>query len=511
MADLNRRFRLAAIALPFLLLTMLGLARANTIVVDTTSGGTVASHCTLEDAVRAANTQAFVQGCNKGSGTDTILFGVTGTIGTFATVVVNATTSLTITGPPIGGITISGGGGHQIIDHEGGALNLSLLTFANGLAGTGGALLENSTGDLDIHNCLFVNNTAQGVTNPVGGGIDITGTGAVNIVNSTFANNTATHTVGGSFGGAINDVSSSNLKLSNCTFSGNSADNGGAYSSNFKPSVKSTIFEDSTGGNCFATTPTDVNFNISDDGTCSFSAGSSMNNTEALLDPFGLQNNGGPTKTIALQNTSPAIDLVAFGQCSDQSGNPLQTDQRNYVRPDPEDSTHVCDSGAYEFGALAPIVLNSHKVQIARSNVAASDKVNLALNFTYNPDGDNTDCGDDNALADGLIVQLFGSTCASISNPGLSLFLSPFVVHTIGSSSYGTLFQAGPPSVSAKIVTQPTPATACGQWNLTVAVSKASTSGLGNGPFALILSDGTDNTTCFDITDAQVGNQIPGH
>jgi hypothetical protein len=36
--------------------------------------------------------------------------------------------------------------------------------------------------------------------------------------------------------------------------------------------------------------------------------GNSTNQINAKLDPAGVQNNGGPTRTIALQSTSPAID-----------------------------------------------------------------------------------------------------------------------------------------------------------------------------------------------------------
>jgi len=35
------------------------------------------------------------------------------------------------------------------------------------------------------------------------------------------------------------------------------------------------------------------------------------------------------------------------------------------------------------------------------------------------------------------------------------------------------------------------------------------TSGLGNGPFALVLSNPDGDTGCFDSTNAIVGNQIP--
>ncbi|SRR5258708_5259934 len=81
MADRNRRYSLAAIALPFLFVIMSGLARANLIVVNTTDGESPAAPlCSLPDAVTAHNMTMPVNGCPAGSGDDDISFAVTGTI-----------------------------------------------------------------------------------------------------------------------------------------------------------------------------------------------------------------------------------------------------------------------------------------------------------------------------------------------------------------------------------------------------------------------------------------------
>ena len=75
MAGSSRRYTLAAFAVPFLFLAMSGLARANTIIVNTLDGGSQYKLCTLQDAVVAAETQAPVHGCAGGSGdNDTIQF-----------------------------------------------------------------------------------------------------------------------------------------------------------------------------------------------------------------------------------------------------------------------------------------------------------------------------------------------------------------------------------------------------------------------------------------------------
>src|SRR6202007_1317352 len=100
------------------------------------------------------------------------------------------------------------------------------------------------------------------------------------------------------------------------TFSGNSApsSSGGAIDNAGSATVTNSILANSTsGGNCAGTgTPpvTNGGSNISDDGTCGFgnsmaangdTIGDNVNDTNLALDPNGLQNNGGPTHTIALE------------------------------------------------------------------------------------------------------------------------------------------------------------------------------------------------------------------
>jgi len=70
-----------------------------------------------------------------------------------------------------------------------------------------------------------------------------------------------------------------------------------------------------------------------------------LNNTDPLLG--SLQNNGGPTQTMALLSGSPAIDAGNPAGCTDGLGHLLKTDQRGMPRPDPEDKGG-CDMGAYE-------------------------------------------------------------------------------------------------------------------------------------------------------------------
>ena len=530
MAGLNPRFALAAILSPLLFLAMSGWARANIIVVNTTDGvSEPAPLCSLPDAVDAHNTLTMTNGCTAGSGSDLILFEVTGTITIDAPLeVMNGT--LIIVGSPTGcsgagpcGITINGGGSTELLSADiGTTVELAILTFANGFAGPttsgeGGAIFADGA-ELDIFDCLFVGNEAEH-TSPggKGGAIFINSAGEVDITNSTFTENTAAGS--GGVGGAIADMNlSSTLKLTNVTIDGNTAAGaGGGYASMVSPLAKSTIFANNAPQNCETVPVTNVGtYNISKDASCG-----ATHVEDPLLDPAGPKNNGGPTDTIALEPGSPAINLIPVADCTDQSGDTLRTDQRLFARPDPA-NLDFCDSGAYEFDAEAPIVLNSEKIEIARSSSAHSDQVNMNLTFTDNGPGVGMLCDSSTDAFSFIIVELFEGTCASIPSAGLELELDNFVTHTINGQAYGTLFQSDPPftlqqpteTVSARMVALPTPADACGKWELNLEVagldtSDASTVNLGGGnPFALLIEDLAGNTGCFDVDNAIVGGQI---
>ena len=574
MAGSNRRFAVAAVVLPLLFLVMSGLARANDIFVNTTSGESeLAPLCSLPDAVTAHNLTAPVNGCPAGNGFDRIFFDVTGTILIDETLEL-ASGNLSIIGPSFGctgpgpcGIAIDGGGTVQIIQQDPSTvLSLKALTLQHGSAittvvNTGGGAIGAHGTDLNIDDCLFVDNQAIGSSTSIGGegGAIYAGvtTGRVVIVNSTFANNTA---VGGisvcgtsplsssasaacdvssatppiftsstSFGGAISN-DTANFKITNCTFSGNSADIGGGIDFGGTTNLKNTIFGNNTGGNCSAT-PIDLGGNISDDGSCAFHVAPFRNNTNLFLKP--LANNGGPTATFALEispASSPAFGFISLAQCKDQqfpTPQPIETDQRLFARPDPFFPIG-CDSGAYEVGSQPNYSLGNERVQVARGSAANTDKVNIGMTFTSNGD-DSCDLGkfgDEDALNFGFSLSLFEGTCASLPANGLMLSLAPFVVHTVNHQSYGTLFQSNPtdtlqqPSetVSARLVALPTPNGACGAWTLNLEVAGLNTAALGLGggnPFAIVVTDDpmapflADGSACFDVTNAIVGSQPP--
>ena len=527
MADRIRSIAFGVVILPFLFLAMAGVASAivpTVITVNTLSGEPAPGLCSLPDAIAAhdAPGTAF-NACALGSGIDIIDFTVTGQITIDETLLITSG-NLFIEGPisggppgpgPAGGIAISGGGTVGIFQALAGTtVTLANLTLTDGFAiPGGGAILADGT-DLEVFFCLLSDNTAEGAlffNGGVGGAI-LAESGTVEIVNSTFAGNTAvTGAITGSEGGAIENTGATAIKITNATFSGNSADFGGALGSTGYD-LKGTILADNTaisGKNCDNPVASDVGFNIEDDSSCDFTAGTSLNNTNPLLEP--LANNGGPTDTFAIETSplvSPALNLIPVASCTDQTGAPLETDQRLFARPDAANPL-TCDSGAYEAFSLPPLTLISEKVQIARSTSANSDEVNIGITFASNGD---PDCDiDEDALNNGINLSLFEGTCADLPATGLSLNLDPFVVRTVNHQSYGTLFQSfGPETVSARMVA--IPSMVCGEWTLNLEVAGLDTGALdlgGSNPFALVLTDEEgDGAGCFDINNAIVGNQI---
>ncbi len=144
------------------------------------------------------------------------------------------------------------------------------------------------------------------------------------------------------FGGGIHNAGT--LEVSNSTFSENSAANGGGGIRNFDTAtLRNTIVAYSpSGGNCSGTI-TDGGYNIDDGTTCGFSeANNSQPSTDPRLDPDGLQKNGGPTKTIALEKGSPAIDAIP--KRTNGCGEEIREDQRGVKRPQGKG----CDIGAFE-------------------------------------------------------------------------------------------------------------------------------------------------------------------
>jgi hypothetical protein len=225
--------------------------------------------------------------------------------------IVNGHTSFSGAG---GGITNSGR-----VDHSGNIhiVNLTVTgcTLSGNSAPDGGGILNNQFGILTISNCAVSGNTGT----IAGGGILNQG-GTLTVSNCTLAGNSA-----GMLGGGIDNGGS--LTVMNSTLAGNRAQSGGGIWNSGFMSAQDTIVAGNgagTGPDIYGAVSLDVGHNLIGNATGgSGFVSSDLLNVNPLLGP--LQDNGGPTRTMALLPGSPAIDA------GDDTG-ASTTDQRGFAR-----------------------------------------------------------------------------------------------------------------------------------------------------------------------------------
>jgi hypothetical protein len=262
----------------------------------------------------------------------------------------------------ISGLTITNGVAGSVAPGGAGIYNDHAMLVVSNCVVTGNSAGSNSGGGIyNDHGALIINNCViSGNSSGSGGGIEndgmYSGSATLNISNSTICNNSAAYggaiansgsgtsgagasaqisncTISGnsasSWGGAVFNwgvYGSANLMVANTTLSGNSAtiNAGGVYNGGIGGTgvveIGNTILNAGASGQNITNdtgTVSSYGYNLSSDaaggdGTTGpgglLNAAGDQRNTNPLLDPAGLKNNGGPTPTIALQNGSPAID-----------------------------------------------------------------------------------------------------------------------------------------------------------------------------------------------------------
>jgi hypothetical protein len=223
-----------------------------------------------------------------------------------------------------------------------GILTLADSTVSHNGGNQGGGIFN--FGTLDVTGSTVSGNAAY----HEGGGIynaqivefgvmPISGAGILTFTNSTLSDNSASQS-----GGIHN---SGTITIRNSTLSGNHIeqydigwDGRGRNITNDAGTVSlysSIVAYAPSGPNCDGAI-IDAGYNIEDADTCSLvPANGSLTNTDPLLGP--LQDNGGPTQTLALLPGSPAIDADPLANCP-------ATDQRGVSRP----QGASCDIGAFE-------------------------------------------------------------------------------------------------------------------------------------------------------------------
>jgi uncharacterized repeat protein (TIGR01451 family) len=321
--------------------------------------------------------------------------------------------SMTIDGPGANKVSISGNNVNRVFEIDSGSVTIGGLSIVNGNADTGGGI--SNSGSLILDSVVVSNNIAASVRDGgggifnsgnlsldsvivsnnfalAGGGIEngslenhhpLPGT-LLRVTDSTISNNSAS-----SAGGGIYDYDAP-ITVVNSTITGNSAFYGGGGifslgSHSFGGTALAT--EDlinvtiaantsqigkglSITGNAFLDLTNNIIGDGINDAIDSSQAGSGRayhggnlivgSNIPGVMaaDPkLGpLQNNGGPTPTMALLPGSPAIDAGVNSLAVDASGNPLTTDQNGR----PRISGANVDLGAYEMQrpSLSPAPAN---------------------------------------------------------------------------------------------------------------------------------------------------------
>jgi cysteine-rich repeat protein len=297
--------------------------------------------------------------------------------------------TLTVTNSIFSGNSVGGFGGG--IHNQGGTLTVTDSTFSGNSGGVdlgpygggGGGIahdFDNPTASVrtaTVTNSTFSGNSA-GNTGGVRAGGGIGSGSTLTVTNSTFFGNSA----GGSGGGIFSQTGRgatrvASLTVTNSTFSGNSAGFGGNYPGQTgggicndagTAMVTNTVIANSTADNCGSSCIPVINggHNIDDGTTCGFTGtgcstttGTSFCNTNPVLDPTGLQSNGGPTQTIALQSGSPAINAGDESVCAAPPVNNL--DQRGLLRPGTGATN--CSIGAFEANPAAPWPMFRHDLR----------------------------------------------------------------------------------------------------------------------------------------------------
>jgi CSLREA domain-containing protein len=242
-----------------------------------------------------------------------------------------------------GNIAAGGGGGISAAGGSGDTAGISLVesTISNNTADTAQGSTVGGGGVHLFHASALstVRSTINGNRADVGGGI--ANDARVKILNSTIVGNTASGS--NSRGGGVYTTGS--VMVTNATFDANLAGTGGnLFVDSGSASLRNSLVGPAAdGGNCGGDDPADGGGNLEQGpsgGSCGFDL--------ATIGLGPLADNGGPTRTEAVDSRSPAVDAARAPACprSDQRGVPRQAS--------------ACDSGAYEladcFGVPVDVV-----------------------------------------------------------------------------------------------------------------------------------------------------------
>ncbi|MGB7708014.1 MAG: choice-of-anchor Q domain-containing protein, partial [Microcoleus sp.] len=263
-------------------------------------------------------------------------------------------------------------------------INNQAVKYASGLGGSGGGIRHGNV-DLKVTNCTFANNQAE----DNGGGLWLGENGNISIVNSTFSGNSAAKQGGGM---VVGNRDSFSTNIVNSTFAKNTAGeySGGIATFGNQPiTVKNSIFDSNTAGNPFKVRQ--------QTGRELIDGGNNLQFPAKLTTGDPNDNNVTANVTIAdpklgpLQNINGAFVLpLLVGSPAIDSGTGAgapATDQRGVTRPVDGDGngSAIVDIGAYEFSVTpTPTPTPTPSTDDCLFNAVSAPELNSAT-ITPNP------------------------------------------------------------------------------------------------------------------------------
>jgi CSLREA domain-containing protein len=256
---------------------------------DTSQGATPNFGCSLRDAIAAAaavNTSTVTPTVNfaatqsTSSGNITLTPSTPGDYNVTTGGTLNISNNMNIVGPGANLLSIDGKGTAQVFNIYGGTVTISGVSIVNGNTISSGGNVGggiNNSGTLTVTNSTFSGNTAAN-----GGGGIFNENGTLTVANSTFSGNSA-NTGGGSGGGGIYNWAT--LTVTGSTFSGNNGGyGGGIYNPNGIATVANSTFS--------ANTASSYGGGIYNSGTATVTNSTFSGNTAPSGSGAGLYNDG---------------------------------------------------------------------------------------------------------------------------------------------------------------------------------------------------------------------------
>ena len=291
-------------------------------------------------------------------------------------------TNCSITGNVLGGIS-----------NELGTLNITNSTISDNTAGYAAGIYNSDEGTVNMTGSVVNGNIATGVeisgNQGFGHGGGISNFGTLNITNSTISGNIAGHG-GGIYNAGIVNLTNSTVSYNVAHGPGSLGTGGGIHNDNgYVANVRSSVIAlnrqsdvagsfTSHGFNLIGRADPSNGFTQPTDQT-----GTPGSPLDPKLDPGGLKDNGGPTHTIALLPTSPAIDK---GTSAGLTG-ALSTDQRGGGFPRTVDDSSIAnagdgaDVGAFEARPVSVLQFSSAAYSVGEATASATITVKRTGNL----------------------------------------------------------------------------------------------------------------------------------